>query len=535
MPKKQPAAVAVQAPAPPGRLTISRLSIQAVMGVKESTIDLSDITVIAGGNASGKSSHLAALRAALGIDRTSLARITHLTDGIPDDGASVDVVLVGQDREVHVSRKGDGSPEVRERIGEDWRKVPRPVEWLRDLIDVQGANPATWLALSDEDKAAALLAAMPLEGYNRQAALAEAGIPDFRLPAIPAGLHPLEDLEQVEAAVFGSRTVINGEERAERDAAEKLLAGLPAEAPGDVAELVARGTAAAENLGADLARLEAASDAAWNEARRTIAATQERTEELLAAHVKDERARLRGAHAEKAAEIRAQAERRIAELAAEMETALDAVRSECDRQRDDALESFNAATEKAEAARGEELKMREGSRADLAAARERLAGLRAQQQSADTDRHVRAAARQAEDKADALRANSARLTRALEALKRYKLQLAATLPVQGLAVQFAESGKKTLTLNGVLLAMVNKARLAELATEVSVLRGARAPADGRPFLPIVLLDDLERLDSESRVALLRAVAARGSQIVAAVVTDEPLRVLRGEAALARVS
>ena len=78
---------------------------------------------------------------------------------------------------------------------------------------------------------------------------------------------------------------------------------------------------------------------------------------------------------------------------------------------------------------------------------------------------------------------------------------------------------------------MNKGRLAELATEVSLLRSAAPPSDGRPYAPIILLDDLERVDPEARAALLRAVAARGAQVIAAVTTSEPLRVLRGERAL----
>jgi hypothetical protein len=530
--KKKTAAQIPLAPEPaaPGRLTVSRLTVHGVLGVEDSVIDLADITVLEGRNASGKSSHLKALRSALGIDRTQLGRLARIGDTPAEDEPSVEVLLVGEDREVQVSRKGAGSPEVRERVGDDWRKVPRPVEWLRDLIDVEAANPALWLASDDETRAAAVLAAMPLAGYSRAAALDAAGLADFRLPPIPAGLHPLEELEQIEETVRSSRTEVNRQERAEHDAAAKLLAGLPAEPPKDVAAVVAKGDAEASRLAEEIARETEAAESAFREASTSAATAFDRRREGLHGGFKAEAARLRATHEAKAAELRAEVQRQIAELSAETEAEIDALRTGAEGEIAAAEAATADATAAAHVARQGALQALEAKRRDLATGRERLAALREAQRAAETDRHVRATAAEAQAKAKEHEVRARALTAGIEALRRYRLDLAGRLPIKGLAVRYDEKGRKSLTLDGVPLAQVNDGRLVELATEVSLLRSKPA-ADGRPYLPLVLLDGIERLDPTARAALLREVASRGAQVVAACVAPEALRALRGEAAL----
>jgi hypothetical protein len=419
---------------------------------------------------------------------------------------------------------------VRERVGDDWRKVPRPVEWLRDLIDVEAANPAAWLAADDETRAAAVLAAMPLAGYSRAEAMKAAGLEGFRLPPIPAELHPLEELEQIEETVRSSRTEVNRQERAEHDAATKLLAGLPAEPPKDVAAIVAAGDREASRLADEIAREEEAADAAEREAAQAAAGALRVAQERIGGAFKLEAGRLRDDHKAQAAELRAAAERRIAELLAETESAIDALKTRGEAEIDDAQAKAQEGREAARLVREQARIAVQAKSLRLGEGREKLATLRAQQQSAETDRHVRATAHEAEAKAKEHEARARALTAGIDALRRYRLELAGTLPVKGLAVVFSETGKKSLTLEGVPLAQVNTGRLVELATEVSLLRN-RPATDGRPALNLILLDGLEALDTKARSALLREIAARGSQVVAAVVGPDALRVLRGEAAV----
>ena len=498
---------------PAGRLSVARLTIHGVLGVEDSVIDLDTITVLSGANATGKSTHLKALRCALGIDRTSLGRLARISDEpAAGEEPSVEVLLVGEDREVQVTRRGGGSPEVRERVGEDWRKVPRPVEWLQRLIDVEAANPALWLASDDETRAAAVLAAMPLEGYRREDALRAAGLEAFRLPPVPPGLHPLVELEQIEDAVRLARTEVNRQERAEHDAGQKLLAGLPAEAPADVAGLLGVAVASAEAQAVALAREEEAAKAA----ERATVAQARAGRDLAKADIQARQ------------DVALVAARAAHEAALRVE--LEAIRALHDQESAAVAHREAEWLAHAQETRANSQQALDAFRATLGELRERVATLRAQQQGAETDRHVRATAAAAEEQARVLEEKAAWLTDGISRLQRFRLELAEKLPIKGLSVRFDEKGRKSLALDGVPLSQVNDGRLVELATEVSLLKqGPRD--DDSTYLPLVLLDGIERLDPAARRALLREVAARGTQVIAAVVGPDALQALRGEEAV----
>ena len=522
-----------------GRLRVARLTVRNVLGVEDSVIDLDTITVLSGANASGKSSHLKALRSALGIDRTALARLARVNEdrkpGEPEE-PSVEVLLVDDtgERELLVSRKGEGSPEVRERVGEDWRKVPRPVEYLRQLVDIQAASPAAWLAMDDEAKAAAVLEAMPLPAYSRAAALQAAGLEGFRLPPIPAGLHPLEDLEQIEAAVFSSRTEVNRQERAEHDAAEKLLGGLPAERPEAEGGRVAHLEEEATQLSGEIARTEASVVSAEKAAIAAADAEYQLAQERVAGDFKVAAAKLRAAHEAQVAQLRRELEERIAALKIETDRAVEELKARGETTLDEAEGKANAAKAAATRTRERARERTQLQQEQLSAMREELAAVRERQRAIETDHHVRKTAEEGKARARACEAKAQQLTEAIAALRRYRLQLAEQLPIKGLSVHFDEKGRKSLTLDGVPLSQVNDGRLYELAAEVSLVRHAPAAGDdpSRPRLNLVLLDGIERLDPERRAGMLREIARRGSQVIAACVTAAAWRVLRGDDALA---
>lgn len=504
----------------------------AGFGGEEISIDFDpQVTVLQGQNASCKSAWLEVLRYGLGIVRAAASRRAHIqADGsalIPE----IKITLLGDEREVLVTRKGDGSPEVRERVGEDWRMVPRPVEWLRDLIDVQAAGPHLFVAAKDDDRATMLLEALDLPRYSREAALKAAGLDGaFRLPAIPDGLHPLEDIEQVYKAVFDSRTAINSKAKAEADAADHLLAGLPAQALKDAAAEVAlldRATSArAAELAAEQGRVADALETATRDAETHL--------DLAGTKVKGdfraEAQKLRTAHEAQAAEIRAQAERQVAALAAKVEQDVDVLRAKGEREIAAAEGVADSAVTTAQQTHAAALKALDAQRAALATDRERLAALRARQQAVATDAHVRATAEEGRTRAKALEARSDELTAALKALRRYATELAGTLPIRGLEVHYDDKGRRVVTLDKIPLDQVNSGRLRELGDEVSMLQLAARGTD-RPRLPLVLVDWFEQVDGARRAAHLRGLADRGAQVVAAVVDVGPFRALRGEDAL----
>lgn len=509
-------------------LRLHRLTAKGFGGISgELAIDFDPgVTVLEGENASNKSSVLAALRCVLGIDRVAAGRRAHIgADGVvlkPE----LEAVLVGDGREIHVRRVGDGSPEVRERVGEDWRVVPRPAEWLRDLIDVQGAVPQGFIEAKDEDRVTMLLEALDLPGYSRGAALEAAGLAKFALPPIPDGLHPLEDLEFVMAAVFNSRTEVHRQRDSEKDAAAKLLENLPAEAPGDPGKELTELTAATQAAADLLARDEEAAERTAREAKNAAAREAQDVRERLTTAFKARSAEIRASHETWAAKLRADAEAAIAEELAETEAKIEAEREYGKKELADASakqeKKHEASTRLAEATRAD-LATRAAA---LAADRERLAALRERQRSADTDRVVRQTAQAAKEKAAAHAKRSEELTEALVALHRYAVELAGSLPIKGLEVHFSDGGKRVVTLDRIPLAEINSGRMQELADEVAMLHSSARGSD-RPALAVMLIDWLERVDPKRRQEHLARLAEGGVQVVAAVVGSGPLRVRRG--------
>ncbi len=540
MPKKKKPADSRLPLAPPAsdlRVRLHRLTAKNFAGVggEEFVIDFApDVTVLCGENASLKSTVIAALRCVLGIDRVAASRRAHIAPDGTTSKPEIEIVLVGEDREIHVRRVGDGSPEVRERVGEDWRVVPRPVDWLRELVDVRGAVPAGFLQAKDDDRVTMLLEALELPGYSRDEALEAAGLPSFRLPPIPEGLHPLEDIETVMGAVFNSRTEVNRQRDSEKDAATKLLAGLPAEAPEGQGAAVEAADAEAQRLTEQLARGEEEATASSREAIRLAQAAHEQLVERIRTDFKEFAGVRRGAHEHRAAELRAEVERQITEEAEALEQAIGENRLTGEALMEAAGEALREAEATTQADRAKDETALQVLRQELTEARERLVALREQQRSMETDRHVRATAQEALAKSEQHAARSEELTAGIKALRRYAVELAGSLPIKGLEVRFDEQGRRLVTLDKIPLGQVNDGRMQELADEVSMLH-AVARVGGQPYLPILLIDWMERVDEQRRAAHLRALADDGAQVVAAVVHPGPLRALRGEEAIGAVT
>lgn len=482
------------------RLHVARLTAKGFAGISdELVIDFDpEVTVLRGENASRKSSVLAALRCVLGIDRMSAGRRAYISGDGTQLKPELEVTLLGEDREVLVGRRGDGSPEVRERVGEDWRVVPRPAEWLRELVDPQGAVPEGFVEAKDEDRATMLLGALELPGYSRGAALEAAGLQAFRLPPLPDGLHPLEDIERLMAAVYDARTEVNRQRDTERDAAAKLLAGLPAEAPLDVAEIIRAGDHEVARMAEDAARKTEAANVGYQLA-----------EEKISGACKVQVVKLQLETEASVSKIRAEAEQRVADLWAGAEK----LKLQAEKKRAASLQGL------------------EVIRRDMAEGREKLAALREQQRAADTDRHVRATAQESKAKEDGLRRRSEELTAGLAGLRRYAVDLAGSLPISGLEVRYDEKGHRVVLLDRVPLEQVNTGRLLELADEVSLLYTSTR-AEAGAYLPLLLIDWMEQVDETRRAEHLRSLAERGAQVIAAVVAEGPLQTVRGRAGLA---
>ncbi len=150
--------------------------------------------------------------------------------------------------------------------------------------------------------------------------------------------------------------------------------------------------------------------------------------------------------------------------------------------------------------------------AKLNVTRERLAALRAQAEASAKAKALHEQAAQFDLEAQRLALESTRLTKAVDALDRYRRQMAENLPISGLEIE-----DKTIRVNGIPFEQLNTAQRVAIAVKVATLR-AKVQR-----LPVVFVDGAEALDSEHFDALVAALKAENVQAFLGRVTDEDFR------------
>lgn len=499
-------------------LRVVSIQIKDVLGAREFALAPGKITQLRGKNGSGKSTALAAVQAALaGGNLAKLARVDKSGEPVEPE---VVLVIDGPGAERYrVERKGD-KIRVRQRVGETaaFEDVGKPQTWLRSLYDPQGANPVTFLMAADKDRALLLLEALPLK-MDRAALLAEMEIRADELPAIPAGLHPLEEVAMIREAVFRTRTGVNTNQKGKAQAADQVRRSAPAVIPEDPGgEAQAALETKAVELAQDITREDEQATAAEEAAIATARHAFEQAEAGVVGSFKTAASKLRAEHERVAADMRADVERQIADRAKKLETAIEEVRAKGEEtigQAEAQRDGLVAAAAKARAAARTALDAR---RIQLATTRERLAGLRGQREAAAAAQALHNQAKRFDEEAEQLKAESTRLTLAIDKLDAFRRRMASDLPIAGLEIEGRE-----IRVNGVPYEQLNTAQRVDIAVQVACLRSR----DQR--LPVVFVDGAEALDSEHFDILVERLRTAGVQAFLGRVEDSELRVVTDEA------
>lgn len=505
-PKKKP--VDKPAPPPSRALRVLSFSVKWVAGIREAAIQPDGRAVLfEGRNASGKTSWLSALLATIGGG--PLATLAHI--GAPE-GVEPETVLVlgGEDTEYRVTKKGAGSAKVLRRVGDSqaFANVARPQEFLGGLFDSQMANPVRWLRAPQKQQHTELLEALDLEMDEKALARLLSDV-ELHLNKLPAGLHPLAHLSLVRDQLFSARTGVNRDAKGKAEAAEQIRRELPAKAPGHPGAEIAELEDWAEDFAGDVGHDETQAAATERDATRTAQTAHDEAVERIRSDFKEFAGVRRGDHERRAAEFRAQAERKIAAEAASLEQEIEEGRTTREVERVALDEAQHDAEVAAHGDRAKADVALQGRRQQLTEARERLATLREQAEAATRFGALDEQAGGFEGDAQRHRAESNLLTAALDRLDAFRLDLVKELPIPGLEIDGTE-----IKVDGVPLAMVNKARRVEVAAKIALARAAKYP------LKLVFLDDLEHLDAENREALLSYLAEHGVQAFGGCVTDE---------------
>lgn len=499
---------------PVPQLRAVSIQIKDVLGAREFALEPGRVTILSGKNASGKSTALQALQAALAGG--NLARLARVDASGQETAPEVVLVLEAEDgsEAYRVERRGD-KVRVRSRVGQTaaFEDLGQPQGWLKSLYDGAGANPVRFLTAKDDDRAVMLLEALPLN-MDRAELGAILGALTEHVPPLPAGLHPLEELAMVREAVFRARTGINRDHKSALAAGDQTRREAPAVIPADPGALALEACeSACLALATEIAREE---EVAGSKEQAGVAAARSESETrkaTITGNFKAEALKIRAVHQEKAAELRAAAERRITELAAEMEAEIDSIRTDAEKLIALSDELMDVTLERVSERRTQARAATEAKKARLSYDRETLAGFRGQRDLAATAQALHDQATRFDEKAASLEGEADRMTAAIDGLDAFRRRMASDLPIDGLEIE-----GKAIRVRGVPFEQLNTAQKVDIAVRVSSLRakGAR--------LPVVFVDGAEALDTEHFRALVSRLEAEGLQAFLGRVADHELTV-----------
>ena len=418
-------------------------------------------------------------------------------------------------------RSADGSEQAQAHVQEDedvW--ASRPFEaTLAELFD-SAATPERLLdqRLSDAKRIALVVEAVPtVEGYDRAAVMAAAGVADLK-PRIPAGLHPIEDVAQVRAAVFAARTDVNTGLRTERAAASGAELALPPEPPPDPSREEVELRAKLDAAGQRVATIIASADGREREALGIAAGANDRALVQAASDFE---------HAKRGAEEAYQ--RAIKEAA----RARDATIAAAQERKATATAEASAAHEKALA---DAQRQRQVDEAELPALREErarleeaLRGLAQRRDAFIADRARRQDAAEHREKEARLKERADALTTAIRHLDQVAAGfVASAIPL--LRVEADDEGRQQLLVSTDQgwqpWSVANEGARMAAAVAWSLAHQKAWGGTQRVVEALLVLDQGESLDDDRRAT---AVGGAGQSIVARRVHG-PLRVVVKEGA-----
>ena len=432
-------------------MQVSHIKIRNILGIEELEIDAGKFITVTGKNGVGKTSVVEAIKAALsgGHDATLLR-----------NGADKGEVVLVLDDGATITKKVTAAKSEQAFTDADGRKIARPAEAIRQLIDALSVNPVEFLTVPKKQQVAALLEAMPMVAdLAKLSEISGIGLAEGHYN----GMHALDAIETVRKAVYDERTGVNRAAKEKAATARQLSESLPddtvLESGEDEAQLCADlselQNAESEAIGKVDCRLSELEDAHIQEINRIDAEIQRLNERK--ANARAEFGDARAAAGERKAEIRSRAATKRAEINGK-------------------LDIINATREQ---------------RAKAAQARETVAVMKSE-------------AHELERQADSL-------TGALERLEEYKASLLETLPIPGLEVRGGD-----IFFFGVPFERLNSACQVAVAVELAKLRAGK--------LGIVCVDGIERLDPEAFHAFKQAAINSGVQMVVTRVGDTPFTV-----------
>ena len=438
------------------RLHISHLKINNILGVDELEFAPGGFNEVSGKNGTGKTSVLEAIKAATGQGHDA----TLLRKG-EEKG---EVVLVLDDG-TEIKKRVTANKSQTDVTDPDGKKVTKPAEFMRSLVDTLSVNPIDFLRAPKKDRVKVLLEAMPIVV---DAARLEklAGVQVF----VGEGDHGLAVIDTVRKQVYDDRTGTNRAVKEKDNTINQLRLAMP-EAPGGVEgnedELRAQVEAATTAKDSELTRIREKLDGIKAENQKKIDA------------------------------IRADTQRKIDEAKAEGQAAVEAIQA---AERD--IEG------KAGIQREKTIQKHTETVGPLNQA---LESIRLNRGAHAKREQAQATIEQMEKELEDLTQDATAQTKALNDIDAYKLELLASLPIPGVEIRDGE-----IYRNDVPFDRLNTAQQVGIAVEIAKLRAGN--------LPICCVDGLELLDPDAFDEFRKQTAESDLQLFVTRVSGEDFSV-----------
>lgn len=481
-------------------MKVTSISIKQFLGIEERSVECGKITKITGRNASGKTTILSAIQAA--ICGGSIAKLSN----IKAEGATPELVLVLDNGKYLVEKDAKGVT-VKARVGDSaaYETVKKPQSWLDGLFDAKLANPVKLLTAKPEDLADLILEALPLKLDRNALAEAigpvgiEAAGPTLQLPG-----HPLQVVAAVRQAIYDTRTGVNVSARDKESSAYELSKTIPAEMPEDPAEDVRRLEAVRDEQVGKVTMERTATENEADAKTRELNSALGQATTVLDQGFKTAAAKRRHALAEAVSKLTADAEAEIATLRTETEQhieLLEAANATC-------LQAVAKTRTKAldlVAVRQLALDEIQGELAEARSLAERIGQITGAKKMAD---------KFAADSAS-LKQKSGAMSLSLTRLDAFRRAMADDTGIEGLEIE-----GKAIKVNGVPFEQLNQAQRIRILVKIAVMRA-------KGSLPIVFVDGAEALDAEQQGLLEKELEATGVQAFISSVEDHDLTVVAG--------
>lgn len=442
-------------------MKVSHLRISNILGIDELEFSPAGFNEISGQNGTGKTSVLEAIKAATGTGHDA----TLLRKGA-DKGEVVLVLEDGTEIQRRVTASSSKTDVLR-----DGKKVQKPGEAIKALVDTLSVNPVEFLTARKQDRVKVLLEAMPIR-VDAERLGSIAGFP----VTVGEDEHGLGVIDAVRKQVFDDRTGTNRAVK-EKDATINQLKLAMPDAPGGVEgsedELRAQVTAATDAKDAELERV---------------------------------RAKLDGLEKEKNAKLDV--------LRAETQAKIDAIKAEAAAQAEELNAAFTDIERKAGIQRERTIQKHTDTVTPINQA---IASIVANRGAHAKREQALATIEKMEEELEELTADAAAQTKALESIDAYKIELLASLPIPGVEVRDGE-----IFRDGVPFDRLNTAQQVTIAVEIAKLRAGD--------LQVCCVDRIECLDPAAFEAFREQILASDLQLFVTKVTGEEFSVNTSAAA-----